>query len=76
VPTPDGLSLSFARNHVVASPSAAAAVVTGRAANGRTDWVVRGSRKTYGQWEAESIEEALPSEDCYDFRWTGGSASL
>ena len=55
----DGAKRIFARNHVFASPSAAAAVVAGRSANGRTEWLVQNSLKTYGQWEAEGIEEAM-----------------
>ncbi|MFI9537765.1 GIY-YIG nuclease family protein [Nocardia fusca] len=68
VPASDGLSMYFARNHAFASPSAAAAVVAGRAANGRTDWVIQGSRTTYGEWEAEGIEEALSSGDFNESR--------
>ncbi len=63
VQSPDGESLYFARDSVFASPSAAAAVVTGRAANGRKTWMVQGSRKTYGEWETEGIEEAIPDEN-------------
>ena len=35
--------MRFARNQVFASPSAAAAVVVGRTANGRKDWKLQGS---------------------------------
>ena len=59
VPTPDGSAMRFARNHVFASPSAAAAIVAGRSANGRTEWLVQGARRTYGQWETEGVEEAM-----------------
>lgn len=59
VPTPDGSAMRFSRDHVFASPSAAAAIVAGRSANGRTEWVVQGGRRTYGQWETEGVEEAM-----------------
>ncbi|KHJ74245.1 GIY-YIG nuclease family protein [Rhodococcus sp. Chr-9] len=62
VPTPDGSAMRFTRNHVFASPSAAAAIVAGRSANGRTEWLVQGARRTYGQWETEGIEEAMKQE--------------
>jgi len=54
---PEGTGMRFAHDQVFASPSAAAAVVLGRSANGRTDWKVKGSRLTYGAWQATSIEQ-------------------
>lgn len=62
VPSPDGLSMRFARNHVFASPSAAAAAVAGRTANGRAGWLVESTRTTYGQWETEGVEAAMKPE--------------
>lgn len=59
VQCPDGESMQFTRNHVFASPSAAAAVVAGRSANGRTEWLVNGTRTTYGQWETKDVDEAM-----------------
>ncbi|MEV6659095.1 GIY-YIG nuclease family protein [Nocardia fluminea] len=59
VSTPDGSAMRFTRNHVFASPSAAAAIVAGRAANGRKDWQVKGTQTSYGQWETEGVEEAM-----------------
>lgn len=59
VPAPDGSTMVFSRDHAFSSPSAAAAVVAGRPANGRTDWKVRGTRTTYGDWESEGLEEAM-----------------
>lgn len=59
IPAPDGSTMRFTRNHVFASPSAAAAIVAGRSANGRIEWLVRGTRKTYGQWQTEGVEEAI-----------------
>lgn len=62
VPSPDGLAMQFTRNHVFASPSAAAAIVAGRSANGRVEWMVQSTRTTYGQWEAEGVDEAMQRE--------------
>jgi hypothetical protein len=47
----------FTENYAFKSPSAAAAVVTGRPANGTLEWKVRGSGKTYKEWEAEKLEQ-------------------
>lgn len=62
VPTSDGSAMRFTRNHVFASPSAAAAIVAGRSANGRAEWLVKDTRRTYGQWETEGVEEAMKQE--------------
>ncbi len=59
VSSPDGSSMRFARNHVFASPSAAAAIVAGRSANGRKEWVIEGQPTTYGEWETEGIDAAM-----------------
>ena len=49
--------MRFARDQVFASPSAAAAaVVVGRAANGRTDWKIQGTGVSYGNWQARGID--------------------
>ena len=58
VPSTDGRTMRFARNQVFASPSAAAAVVVGRTANGRHDWKIQGSGVSYGDWQAQGIDEA------------------
>ncbi|GAB5446494.1 GIY-YIG nuclease family protein [Gymnodinialimonas sp.] len=42
------------------SPSAAAAVVAGRAANGRTSWLVEGTRQTYADWELAQTKDPNP----------------
>ncbi|PLW81302.1 DUF4357 domain-containing protein [Kineobactrum sediminis] len=54
VPYGEGL-LRFAVDTMFASPSAAAAVVSGRAANGRTQWKVDGDGHTYGQWQDQQV---------------------
>lgn len=47
----EGETAEFTENYAFSSPSAAAAVVTGRAANGRLEWQVEGKSQTYGDWE-------------------------
>src|SRR5262249_18467571 len=59
VPSGDGKTTRFARAHVFASPSAAAAVVTGRSANGRNEWLTQGGRLTYGDWQREGVDDAV-----------------
>lgn len=49
----------FTRNHVFASPSAAAAVVTGRSANGRNEWKIPVSGVSFGRWQNQEIEQDL-----------------
>lgn len=58
VPGHDGRAMRFARDQVFASPSAAAAVVVGRPANGRSDWKIQGSGVSFGDWQAQGIEQA------------------
>lgn len=58
VQRPDGRTMRFARDQVFASPSAAAAVVVGRTANGRNDWKIQGSGLSFGDWQAEGIDQA------------------
>jgi len=45
----------FSDNYAFKSPSAAAAVVNGRPANGTIEWKVVGSGQTYKDWEAENL---------------------
>jgi hypothetical protein len=45
----------FAVNYAFKSPSAAAAVILGRPANGPNDWKVQGRAMTYRQWEEEGL---------------------
>lgn len=47
----------FTDNYAFNSPSAAAAVVNGRISNGRLDWKLEGSTKTYGDWDNEQLAE-------------------
>ena len=54
----DGSAMRFARDQVFASPSAAAAVVVGRTANGRNDWKIQTSGISFGDWQTQGIEQA------------------
>ncbi len=53
--TPKGTIGEFSENYAFSSPSAAAAVVLGRSANGRTEWKVKGTGQTYSNWETETL---------------------
>lgn len=45
----------FAHDTVFASPSAAAAVVLGRASNGRQDWRISDTGVSYGEWQTTGV---------------------
>jgi len=47
----------FAKDHVFASPSAAAAVIAGRSANGRTAWAEDSTGLAYGAWQNRDLDE-------------------
>ncbi len=53
---PQGPYCVFAENYAFASPSAAAAVVSGRSANGATAWQTEAGQ-TYKAWEAMQLHE-------------------
>jgi hypothetical protein len=55
VPNPVDGNLKFGRDYVFTSPSAAAAVVTGRQANGRIEWRIQSSGMKFGEWELRGI---------------------
>ncbi len=57
---------TFSRNHAFSSPSAAAAVVSGRSANGRISWFVEGTKQTYGDWQVQQVEEDAPENASTD----------
>jgi len=46
-----------------ASPSAAAAVILGRAANGRTEWKVQGTKQTYADWQDALVGDIAGGDD-------------
>lgn len=54
----DGHGLAtFTQDVVFSSPSAAAAVVAGRSANGRTSWIDSDSGVNFGAWQSRGIGE-------------------
>jgi len=55
--------LLFSDDYAFSSPSAAAAVVCGRQANGRTAWVVEGSGQTYAGWQDQQLTSLEPVEE-------------
>ena len=56
----------FVRPYSFKSPSAAAAVVLDRNANGRLEWKLVGSKLTYHQWQEERAKEAEASQEAAD----------
>lgn len=56
-----GKLAEFTQSYAFSSLSAAAAVVTGRAASGPVEWRVKGSSKTYKDWEVEQIAKEVKS---------------
>jgi hypothetical protein len=59
VPSSDGTTMRFTHSQVFASPSAAAAVVTGRSANGRNECVTQDGSLAYGDWQRQGVDDAL-----------------
>lgn len=57
VPEPGGVAMRFARDQVFASPSAAAAVIIGRQANGRVEWKAEDAGISFGNWQDRGIEQ-------------------
>ena len=55
----DGLHRVFTRDYAFSSPSAAAAVIAGRSANGRTHWVDEATGQTYAAWQEDRINKAM-----------------
>jgi hypothetical protein len=50
---------SFAADYAFKSPSAAAAIVTGRSSNGRKEWKLKSDRsKSYGDWQNQQVNDA------------------
>jgi hypothetical protein len=47
----EGKLARFTRDVVFSAPSAAAAVVAGRAANGRTSWIDKQTGQSFGEWQ-------------------------
>lgn len=57
----DGEHCRFTQAYAFRSPSAAAAVVSGRASNGQIDWRTADGGLTYKDWEARQV--AAPAEE-------------
>lgn len=53
----DGLA-RFTQDVVFSSPSAAAAVVAGRSANGRKSWIDKSSGASFGEWQNRGIADS------------------
>lgn len=53
---------TFTENYAFNSPSAAAAVVNGRPANGRIEWKLAGDGRTLKQWEQDELSKTPPEE--------------
>lgn len=53
----------FTTDYAFTSPSAAAAVVSGRSANGRVKWTIQGSEETYGEWQERQVALAVPADE-------------
>lgn len=51
----EGELRTFTADYAFSSPSAAAAVVSGRNANGRTQWVTEDGGQTYGAWQDRQV---------------------
>lgn len=51
----------FEENYAFSSPSAAVAVVLGRASNGRIEWHVEGRDMTYKAWEEAQLQAVEPT---------------
>jgi hypothetical protein len=49
--------LTFEEDYAFSSLSASAAVVLGRASNGRIEWKVSGTNQTYADWEVANLSE-------------------
>jgi hypothetical protein len=57
VPCDDPNQLSFSEDTIFRSPSAASAVVLGRADNGRRSWAVVGTGQSYADWQNSQMTE-------------------
>lgn len=57
-PSPDQTTLTFTRDVPFSSPSAAAAVIYGRNANGRTSWRLKASDQTLKEYQDAMVEAA------------------
>lgn len=65
-PTPDGQLNEFTEDYAFRSPSAAAAVVAGRNANGRLHWTIEGTNTSYAEWQEDQVNRVTASLDAND----------
>jgi len=63
VPSAGDKTMTYPRDHVFASPSAAAAVTIGRSANGRREGSVEATGQGYGAWQEEQLVAAIETAD-------------
>lgn len=56
-----GAEVSFTKDAVFSSPSAASAVVMGRSSNGRREWRIAGSGSTYADWQEQQFAAEIGS---------------
>ena len=59
----DGEHMVFRDDYAFSSPSAAAAVVCGRSANGRTSWVVEDTGLSYAAWQDQQLITITPKPE-------------
>lgn len=53
----------FTEDYAFNSPSAAAAIISGRSANGRIAWIENTTQLTYGEWQSAQLEQLLESKE-------------
>lgn len=62
IQTADGLHREFSKDYAFSSPSAAAAVVAGRSANGRMHWLDSTTGQTYGAWQEARVSRVIEEQ--------------
>ncbi|MCB4811932.1 DUF4357 domain-containing protein [Methylovorus menthalis] len=55
--------LTFAEDYAFDSPSAAAAVIYGRNANGRTSWRIESTGQSYADWQDQQLVNLTPKAE-------------
>jgi len=58
----DGTKYEFSQPYTFKSPSAAAAVVLDRNSNGRVEWKLEGSKRTYHDWQEQNAHQVEAAE--------------
>lgn len=59
----DSGARQFATDYAFSSPSAAAAVISGRPSNGRTSWTTADGGETYAHWQEQKVNLATSTAD-------------